>query len=819
MRRSIICGVLLVCAASVGLAGSRNVFFAGGQSNAKAEWAAAIAAGLQAGYGADLVMVHTNHPGEAMANWFTTAPAVNYSNDLFNAAGTGRLQAQIQAITNAGDQAVFRGFFWFQGESDTGSAATMDAYTNRFQAMMARLRQDLGLTNDVRFTLAVIDANTNVAFDTVLTDSGRTREGINTFRARQIDLGAAPSGSCADTRGYERTDLWHLTSSELARLSGAMSAVFTNTFGVAASAAEAVEIVSDAADGSIYVTGTFVDQDLICGTAGSPNTTPFNGIAFFRLPTNRIASANLMLTVRSTYGTWADTGAALDVWGLGFVSAPALNAAWVLMADTDSRTLLNSSAPVKLADNLVAAGQTPAAGTVLQLSAPQRTTLAAYLNGLYAQGAKPGDYVAVRVNPDAAVAAGGVSVRFGGSGATSPDQRCKLAVTLGEVAATDAAFKYYSHRQDGAVEAMSAMPDQDLISGTGGANIDFSGIAFMPLPEQPMTAASLALTAQIISGTLVGANIDVWGLGYQASPVMSASWFCTNDVDGRVLLNGRPPVKLADNIVTSGQSVVTGTLWEPTATQRAALTRYLNNLYLAGAKPGDFAVFRVNLDSTQAGAARGVRWGGSHRTNPDRRANLWGSIHASSNYLVNAGFEAGSGTVPTSWGISYNGFLGQRTNVAVRSGSYAYRMAVNGDQSGNAANNLNLAQDVSAPDFAGRVVTFSGAVRHETAEPLVTNTQQKVEFRIYWLGGTQNNTFITSTDSHNLLPTDPRDAYKPIFISGVAPKDVTGVRAQIIFRTGTVANPAITNGAAIIDDLRLTILKPVYPAGTLLKIQ
>lgn len=54
-----------------------------------------------------------------------------------------------------------------------------------------------------------------------------------------------------------------------------------------------------------------------------------------------------------------------------------------------------------------------------------------------------------------------------------------------EVAATDAAFKYYSHRQDGAVEAMSAMPDQDLISGTGGANIDFSGIAFMPLPEQP----------------------------------------------------------------------------------------------------------------------------------------------------------------------------------------------------------------------------------------------------------------------------------------------------------------------------------------------
>lgn len=814
MRRITLLMTILLAVAAPAQAAVRNVFFAGGQSNAKQVWAEAIASGLQAGYGSSLVMVWTNHSGQALSNWFTTDPKVNYSNDLFTAAGTGVLQAQMQALVDAGDEPVFQGFFWFQGESDTGTNAsnyaTMDAYTNRFQGMLAQLRSDLELTNDVRFTLAVIDINTNF-----LEGSSRDLACVDYLRARQTEMSSTPPGSYVDTRGYNRpSDAWHLPTDELTRLGGNMAAAFTNKFGTSLPPEEVTEIISDPADGAIYTTGTFVDQDLICGTAGTPSTTPFNGIAFFQLLSYRVETADLTFTVKTLSGAWADTGAALDVWGLGYTSTPALNKDWLLMADSDTRLLLNGRAPTKIADNLVGAGQSPTAGSVWQLSPAQRTNLAAYVNGLYAAGAQPGDYVVVRVNPDAAIALGGVSVRFGGSGATSPDQRSLLSVTLSDAYATEGFFKFFSNGADGCLNGASVMSAQDLISGTGGAVVDFSGVAFVALPEQTLSDASLALTVQTFSGVMTGANIDLWGLGYQSTPAMSTAWFCTNDVDGRVLLNGRAPVKLADNIVTSGQTVAVGNVWTPNAAQRADMASYLNGLYNLGAKPGDFAVFRMNLDATQAGAYRGVRWGGSHQTNPDRRASISGQMMPATNYLSNPSFEAGTGTAPANWGVAYNNFLGQRTNVSTRSGAYVFRMAVNGDQSGNTANNLNLAQDVYSPDFAGRVVTLSGWSRHDTAEPLISNSVQKVELRLYWLGGTQNNVFITSTDLHNLLPTDLRDAYKPIFISGVVPADATGVRAQVIFRSGTLNSPYPTTGAAIIDDLRLTVFEPIYPPGT-----
>ncbi len=818
MKRVMLQVIILFALAFSAQAAVRNVFFADGQSNAKQVWGDAIANGLKAGYGSNLVMVWTNHSGEALSNWYTTEPKTNYSNDLYNAAGTGLLQAQMQALVDAGDEPVFQGFFWFQGESDTGSNtagyATMDAYTNRFQSMLSLLKSDMGFTNDVRFGLAIIDANTN--YLAALIASGRDMACVDYLRARQIEMSSTPQGCYVDTRGYVRpSDVWHLSTDELTRLGGNMAAAFTNAFGISLPPGEVIEIASHDADGAIYPTGIFNTLDLICGTAGNPNTTPFNGIAFFQLPANRIETADLAFTVSASYGTWATIGANLDVWCLGYMTAPLMSKDWLLMDDADTRLLLNNCAPVKIADNLLPAGQTPATGSVWQLNGAQRTNLVTYLNSLYAQGAQPGDYVVVRVNPDAAIATGGVSVRFGGSGTASTT---KLLITLSDAFATDGYFKYYSNAADGCLNGSSVMNAQDLISGTGGASVDFSGVAFLSLPEQPMSDASLALTVQVFSGVMSGANIDLWGLGYQTTPAMSMTWFCTNDVDDRVLLNGAKPVKLADNIVTSGQTVAVGNIWTPSAAQGKAVLNYLNGLYNRGAKPGDFAVFRMNLDSTQAGASRGVRWGGSHQTNPDRRASLTGMILPATNYLTNASFELGTGTTPANWAIAGNGFLGQRTNVSVRSGSYVYRMAVNGDQSGNSANNLNLAQDVYSPDFAGRIATMSGWARHDTVEALVSNSSQKVEFRIYWLGSTITS-FITSSTVQDLLPTDLRDQYKPIFISGVVPPDATGLRAQVIFRTGTVDNPAITTGSAIIDDLRLTVFNPIYPPGTLLLVQ
>ena len=820
MKQSVV--LLVVVAALASEAKTVNVFFAGGQSNAKAEWASAIASGLQSGYGTSLVMVYTNHSGQALANWYTTAPQANYSNDMWNASGTGLLQSQISSITNAGDQAVFRGFFWFQGESDTGSNtsayAVMDAYTNRFTGMLSQLKADLGMTNEIRFCLAVIDADPSADYDDDLSAGGRDRACIEYFRTNQVFLGSMPTGSYVDTRGYARSDVWHLTPSELTRLGTAMSGAYTNKFGISPPLSDGtIEIISPDADGAIYPTGIFAAQDLVCGSGGTPNTTPFNGIAFFRLPAYRIASADLSMTVQILYGSWPTAGANLDVWGLGYMTAPLMDKGWLLQADTDPRVLLNFRAPSKIADNWVASTQTPVVNSVLQLNAQQRTNLTSFLNGLYDQGAQPGDYAVIRVNQDAVITAGGVSVRFGGSERTSPDHRSKLTVSLSDTNATAQTFVHFSPGPDGAVSAAAVMSTVDLISGTGGANVDFSGFAFLTLPEQPMTSVSLALTAAIFTGVLSNANVDVWGLGYMTTPNMSTNWLCTSDADARVFPVGKP-VKLADNIVTAGQTVAVGTVWVPTASQEKTLVRYLNGLYNQGAKPGDFAVIRVNMDASEAGYSRGVRWGASHRTLPDWRPRLAGTYMKATNYLKNADFEFGSGNTVSNWVVAYNNFLGQRTNDFVRCGSFAYRLAVNGDQSMNGANNINLAQDVYSPDFAGRVVTFCGHARHNTIEPLVTNSAQKVEFRIYWLG-VSGTPFITSSDSYNLLPADAKDVYKPVFITGLAPTNATGVRAQVIFRTGTTTNStAITSGAAIVDDVRLSVFEPVFPEGTLLRV-
>ena len=274
-----------------------NVFFAGGQSNAKAVWATAIADGLKAGYGSSLVMAHTNHSGEGLANWFTDTSKINYSNDLFHLNGTSVLQTRMAEIAAAGDEPVFRGFFWFQGETDTGSYASIDAYTNRFRAMMAQLKQDLALTQEVAFCLAIIDANPDPYYDDPANAGGRTRAMIGALRTNQTDLCSGPSGSYVDTRGYTRTDMWHLTTTELTRLGAAMSVAFTNAFGISLPPEETVTLVSHDNDGSVYPNGVFPTQDLICGNAGN---VQYNGILFFPLPAHAITAADLANRCRTT---------------------------------------------------------------------------------------------------------------------------------------------------------------------------------------------------------------------------------------------------------------------------------------------------------------------------------------------------------------------------------------------------------------------------------------------------------------------------------------------------------------------------------------
>jgi len=799
----------------------RNVFFAGGQSNAKASWGAAIASGLQEGYGSNLVMVHVNHSGEAMDRWFTTLPRVNYSNDFFNASGTGALEAQIQAITNAGDEAVFQGFFWFQGETDTGSTASMDAYTNRFSAMMAQLKTDLALSNDVHFTMAIIDGNPDPFYDDPANAGGRTRADIDYLRARQISVSSSPNGSYVDTRGYVRGDLWHVKTSapdDLSRLGGNMSIAFTNAFGISLPPVEPVDIFSDDADGCIYASGSFVANDQICGITAS---NPYNGIAFFQLPAYLVESANLSLTVVTDMGAMTDAN--IDLWGLGYVSVPlAMDKAWMLLADTDTRLLLNDTAPVKIGDNIVTNSQPMPVNTVWQTDAAQQLSLKAFINGLYAKGAQPGDYAVIRTNPDAVPGAVAAGLRWGGSHQTTPDRRAKLSVILSEVPAGDPRTTetsiIYSHANDGTVFATGYFTAQDLLSSTGGGDTgNYTGIAIFELPEQLMTDVDMSLTAVSVFGLLPGINIDLWGLGYTTTPYLSKDWFSVSNTDTSLLLNGVPPVKIADNIVTNGQSVSVGEVWRPTVEQRDVLRRFLNGLYDKGAKPGDYAVLRVNMDADPHNVGCGVRWGGSHRTDPERRATLTATIPIASNYVVNSSFELGTGANADNWSVSYNNFLGQRTNSTPRTGESSFRVAVNGDQSANTANNINFFQNIYDPSLSGQRVTLHCFVRHNSDDPLVTNSIQKVETRLWWMYGGSANGFVDSPDK--LYPTDPKDVYKDIKVSGIVPEGADGVRVMVIFRTGTDADPSITTGAAIIDDLIFTVFEPYVAQGTLMIIR
>ncbi len=785
-----------------------NVFFAGGQSNAKVAWSSAIATGLQEGYGSTLVMAYTNHSGTALSQWFTTTPQVYYSSDFWNASGTGFLQSQIRAITNAGDQAVFRGVFWFQGESDTGDAGSMSAYTNRFKAMMAQLKQDFALTNDVRFCLAIIDGNPDPFYDDPVNTGGRTRAAIDTLRTNQIVLCSGPLGSYVDTRGYERSDLWHLKTSspdEVSRAGLAMSAAYTNKFGVSPPPEETVTLYSHDADGAIF-TGVFPANDLICGTANGTSYIEYNGIAFFQLPSLKIESANLVFKVQTGGSLPA---ANIDVWGVGYVrGTPSLSASWKLMADTDARSNLIAGyphAPTKIADNFVVAGQSAAGGSVWALNGTQCTNLLAFLTTLYQRGALPGDYAVFRVNPDASMSTvADRNIRFGGSHQAS---RTKLQLTLSDRSFYEGQFRHYSHANDGTVFASGTSTANDLICGAAGIGVDYNGAAFFALPEQPLTSAKLTLTVAETYLTLVGANIDVWGLGYVSTPTLNKDWLCTNNVDERALLNGRQPFKIADNVVTSGQSIAVGTAWSPTASQATELKKWINGLYGKGAKPGDYAVIRTSIDATQFPVGhRSVRWGASSPANAGYRALLSGEIPVAENYLLNDSFEAGAGTEASLWTTENNGFLGARTNGSVRTGGYAYRMSVNGDQSANPTNQMRFFQNINDASLTGKVVTFSGYVRHNSDAPLVTNTIQKVQFQLCWLNGSA--TLGTVTDTNPLLPTDPKNEYKPMIVSGVVPANATGLRAQVVFYTGTLANPSITNGAAIVDDLRVTVFEP-----------
>ncbi|MDA3926378.1 MAG: hypothetical protein PF904_16940 [Kiritimatiellae bacterium] len=797
-----------------------NLYFAGGQSNAKVEWASAIEARLGAVID-NVEVVHIRHSGNAMSQWYTTSVQANYEADFFNASATGKLETAIADIEAAGDDPVFRGFFWFQGEGDTASTNTMDLYSGRFNGMLSELKSDLGMSNDIDFTMALIDMNSDSLYDDPANTSGRTRGDIEYLRMVQSNICNSTNGSFEDTREYDRLDSWHLPiTPDLVNLGTAMAEKHAETFGAVVTT-NTVSISSHSADGAIYGTsGVFTNTDLF---AARIRETPYNGVAFFEIPEGEIVDAELSFTVVTDEGVLTD-GINLDMWALGYQSTPSLSAAWMLQDDTDIRLLLNGKAPVKIADNFVDAGEQTDAGSVWKTSASEGQDLAEYINGILSDGAVPGDYMAIRINPDGVITNYSAGARFGASNHANQSQVPILTVKYIDKVLPSVDTGYWnvgSHSEDGAIsESGGRFTTQTLISSTGGNGPEpWSGVCFFELPPQVMTDASMRLKVETdyMPSTII-TNVDLWGLGYQRTPYLNKDWYISAENDTRILLNGEKPVKIADDMIESGVNDFKGGVWSPDASEKITLKKYINNLFMLGAKPGDYAVFRVNMDARVYGINYGIRWGASDTDGYE--PSFTGNFIPAENLCLNPGMEMGDQDDSiTFWSVSLNNFLYNHTNVNPRTGSYVMRMGVGGDQTGNTADNINTYQTVQRDDWNDKHISFSCYAQQSDDEPLVatSNAVQRLELRLWCLdANSQNIGYVDSRSDQNLYPSSPTNEWMRISVSTTCPAGTVYVRPMFIFRTGTTADQSITNGAVLIDDARLEIFEQPVAQGALL---
>lgn len=211
---------------------AKDVFFAGGQSNATAVWANSIQTELtNSNKFNDPLVIQVYHPGSDLAGWwYNGVPNESYKSDFFNNYSTGLLQSSLEKLITSGENYNFKGFFWFQGESDTSASALN--YQDAFLSMLKQLQSDLGLDTKINFTLAIIDANQNSIYDNPNNLGGITRQGIENLRSVLTNLGSLPQGSYVDTRGYDRSDAWHLYDSGRQIVGQNMAKTFIETFEV-----------------------------------------------------------------------------------------------------------------------------------------------------------------------------------------------------------------------------------------------------------------------------------------------------------------------------------------------------------------------------------------------------------------------------------------------------------------------------------------------------------------------------------------------------------------------------------------------------------
>jgi autotransporter-associated beta strand protein len=179
---------------------SIDVFFMGGQSNAKIDVAIGIEDALRkSGLFNNPTIVWNRHSGQAISGWLdSSTPRAFYDEDLFGQSGSydqdGQAQGLLETEMNAaGAPRRFRGFFWWQGEADATASST---YATKFQALMSELAADLGQ--------AIGTAADEWTYHIALPDDvAQSYEAIRAAQTAMIDANATVS-TYFDTRPYPR---------------------------------------------------------------------------------------------------------------------------------------------------------------------------------------------------------------------------------------------------------------------------------------------------------------------------------------------------------------------------------------------------------------------------------------------------------------------------------------------------------------------------------------------------------------------------------------------------------------------------------------
>ena len=192
-----------------------DLFFAGGQSNAREEWAEGIEQGLvSSGLYENVEIAFNRHPGEGMITWWRSDTAetrrANYLADFYApGAGEGVLEKRVREIAEAGDTYTFHGLFWFQGEGDNYADNAAGVWAERFLGMLDTIESDFA-TGDLPFVAAKIWGNQALIPADRWARIAMIR-GQQQLAAETADVASATY----DTIDVPRVDDWHISLEDL----------------------------------------------------------------------------------------------------------------------------------------------------------------------------------------------------------------------------------------------------------------------------------------------------------------------------------------------------------------------------------------------------------------------------------------------------------------------------------------------------------------------------------------------------------------------------------------------------------------------------